>query len=285
MTMSIGLPSPSLVIAASATLPAICVLTTILRFWARRLNKVKLMLDDWLILPALVYNPFQSDWSKSDKCQLLLISMGATLITGILNSILLILGELMFFQAFIWRHSHSQSLRLIHQTPAIIKYLYRQRWTIPSLLSLPHINLEIQLQWVSQMMQVLHLGFVKLSFIFLFRRIFLVNKYSTFGIASLVTIIVIISWTLAFFLTFLFACRGSFSAWWVPLHTTCIATVLFEETFVISDFVMDLIIVMMPMPMVSFFSMLSNPSAPSYMPKLIYCSCRCGKWQWTIIAK
>ena len=124
------------------------------------------------------------------------------------------------------------------------------------LFSLVYTNLEVQLEWAFHMMQVLHLGFIKLSFVFFCRRIFLIDRYSAFGITSLVMITVIISWTLAVFWTFFFACKGTFSAWWISVKTmqsSCVALVSFEEAFVISDFIIDLMVVIMPIPMVSFF--------------------------------
>lgn len=102
-------------------------------------------------------------------------------------------------------------------------------------------------------MQSLQLGLVKLSFIFLFRRIFLVDRFSTFGIASLVMITFIILWTASFFLGTLFGCGRRFSAWWSePLHTqTCIDIPTFSYAYALSDFIMDLMIVAMPVPIVS----------------------------------
>lgn len=58
--MAIETPSPLSAIVASAILSSICVAVTVLRFWARRLQKAKLMLDDWLTLPALASNPFKA---------------------------------------------------------------------------------------------------------------------------------------------------------------------------------------------------------------------------------
>lgn len=107
------------------------------------------------------------------------------------------------------------------------------------------------------MMQVLQLGLVKLSFVFLFRRIFSTSKFNSFGVVNTVMVVLIILWTVAFFFGFLFACRGNFAAWWISLktfRTRCIAIKPFENGFALSDFIMDLIILLMPVPMVRYSS-------------------------------
>lgn len=103
------------------------------------------------------------------------------------------------------------------------------------------------------MMQVLQLGFVKLSFVFFFRRIFSTSSTTPFGITTLAMAILVILWTVAFFFSTLFACRGNFAAWWISvklLRTKCFAIIPFEGAFALSDIIMDFIIVVMPMPMV-----------------------------------
>ncbi len=42
------------VIAAGAIFPAVAIIVVGLRFWTRRIKKVALGADDWLIVPALV---------------------------------------------------------------------------------------------------------------------------------------------------------------------------------------------------------------------------------------
>lgn len=212
--MAIETPSPLSAIVASAILSAICVAVTVLRFWARRLQKAKLMLDDWLTLPAL----------------LLAVGMGAAMITGVRR------------KAF------------AYPTPFIDP-------AHPPASSDNPIVLSAQLEWAILLMQIPHLGFVKLSFVFLFRRIFLIGGSSTFRIASLAMIILIILWTVSFFLITLFACRGNFSALWTSVETLltmCIATLPAGLGFSLSDFIMDLMIMAIPVPMVWRLKMSNN---------------------------
>ena len=52
--MTIPTPSPRSIIASSATLSSLCIVAVSMRFWARSLQRAKLSVDDWLMLPALV---------------------------------------------------------------------------------------------------------------------------------------------------------------------------------------------------------------------------------------
>ena len=49
--------SPSLVIAAGAVLPTVCISLVGLRFYTRRLQKAQYETDDWLAIPAVVSSP------------------------------------------------------------------------------------------------------------------------------------------------------------------------------------------------------------------------------------
>ena len=102
-------------------------------------------------------------------------------------------------------------------------------------------------------MQVLQLGTVKLSFVFLFKRLFATSRSTPFGIAAWTMIAIITAWTIAFGLGFFFACRGNFAAWWdsKKLGKGYCLGLDFENGFALSDCIMDAIIVVMPIPKVS----------------------------------
>lgn len=51
-------PSPGATIAAGAVWPPLCAAAVALRFYARRVQGERLLLDDWLTIPALVCCPF-----------------------------------------------------------------------------------------------------------------------------------------------------------------------------------------------------------------------------------
>lgn len=52
--MAISTPSPTSIIAASASLSALCIVAVAMRFWERKLQRAKFSIDDWLVIPALV---------------------------------------------------------------------------------------------------------------------------------------------------------------------------------------------------------------------------------------
>ena len=61
------------------------------------------------------------------------------------------------------------------------------------------------------------------------------------------------AWTIGFFLAFLFACKGDFAAWWgsiVDFMTTCVDTMMLLYAFAISDVVTDIVVLLLPLPMV-----------------------------------
>jgi hypothetical protein len=57
MFCGIATPKPGNVIAASVVLSVLCTVSVTLRFYTRYVQKSKLLLDDWLTLPALVGLP------------------------------------------------------------------------------------------------------------------------------------------------------------------------------------------------------------------------------------
>ena len=66
-------------------------------------------------------------------------------------------------------------------------------------------------------------------------------------------IVITIMWTVAFFFADLFACGTTFSHFWgSPLDlTTCITTEEFTWALSISDLIMDILIIIIPIPLVS----------------------------------
>lgn len=103
------------------------------------------------------------------------------------------------------------------------------------------------------MLQVLALGCVKLSFLFFYRRVFTTGTSTWFSKTTTSLIIVVLGWTIAFFFALLFACKGNWSAWWgsvLDLSTKCVQTLKLELALVTSDFVTDVLIMVLPIPMV-----------------------------------
>ena len=62
-----------------------------------------------------------------------------------------------------------------------------------------------------------------------------------------------IAWTLAFFFAYLFACKGHFSAWWgtgFDHLEHCVNTMAVLYAMAVTDFLADVVIIVLPLPMV-----------------------------------
>ena len=98
------------------------------------------------------------------------------------------------------------------------------------------------------------LGLLKLSVIFFYRRIF---RGSVFNIISQLTIGIVILWILAFTITIAAACGTHFAANWASLLTLkeeCVDTFRMLLAYSISDVIVDLVIIVMPIPLVRIFT-------------------------------
>lgn len=96
-------------------------------------------------------------------------------------------------------------------------------------------------------------GFIKLSIIFFYRRLFLIIRWSAFDIISLAYIVIIVIWALTSLLIFLFMCNSSIYLQWGPFSEAqdqCGAFFAVELGLVISDLVTDVMILTLPMPIV-----------------------------------
>jgi hypothetical protein len=96
-------------------------------------------------------------------------------------------------------------------------------------------------------------GFIKLSIVFFYRRLFLVLRWSAFDIISLAYIVILIIWAVTSFFLFLFICNSKIYLQWGPLSDAqdqCGDFVAVELGLVISDLVTDAMILTLPMPIV-----------------------------------
>lgn len=115
-----------------------------------------------------------------------------------------------------------------------------------------------QVEFAFELMQVLALGFVKLSVLFFYRRIFCTIQGGAFDHINKIMIVISIAWMVAFFFSHLFSCGTSFYAQWGSIEDTlvhCKGSLLMENAFGISDFVTDAMVLVLPIPKVmkSFF--------------------------------
>ena len=104
-------------------------------------------------------------------------------------------------------------------------------------------------------MLVLTLGFVKLSFMFFYQRIFRPSDSKHFDRIMFTVVAIVVAWTVAFFFAQMFACGVHFDYLWTTFpnqlnHGQCVKTLIMQNAFAISDFITDLIVLVFPLPLV-----------------------------------
>ena len=114
----------------------------------------------------------------------------------------------------------------------------------------------MQLEWAIITMQPTALGLIKLSFIYFYRRVFVTGakKRDSFDILTYVAVIIIAAWTIAFLFANIFVCKGSWAALWTNLDTLttqCIKTPKMLLGLAVSDFLTDLMVILLPVHKVS----------------------------------
>ncbi|KUJ21329.1 uncharacterized protein LY89DRAFT_609882 [Mollisia scopiformis] len=203
--------NPASIIAVGAVMPALGIIAVGLRYYCRIQLKSGFRTDDWILIPAL----------------LLTIGMGASLIAGVK---LHALGYPTPFTG-----DPNDPLAALTQTNS-------------------GIRITSQVEWALQLMQVLELGCIKLSFAFFYRRIFVSPASKYFNVITWATIALILAWMTAFFFSLLLACKaysGEWSAWWgsvIDLTTKCVKTEKLETALVVTDFLTDVLIMLLPIP-------------------------------------
>ena len=103
-------------------------------------------------------------------------------------------------------------------------------------------------------MQILSLGFIKLSFVMFYRRIFYTGMRTWFSISTVVMGVMIITWTIVFFFIFILDCGSHPSKEWGTVDGIikyCPDALNNHMAVGISDSIMDLFIIAMPLPTVS----------------------------------
>lgn len=107
--------------------------------------------------------------------------------------------------------------------------------------------------WPFELQQIPALGLVKLSVVLFYRRIFNTGATSWHHWSTVVMLSVVTAWSIAFFLSFLFICRGTPADYWISAKTEkahCVATQKLHLGFAISDTILDCFIMIMAIPMI-----------------------------------
>lgn len=107
------------------------------------------------------------------------------------------------------------------------------------------------LDWIIWLLMIPANGLIKLSAIFLYRRLFVVNKGTTFDTITKVLIVICSLWTIAFWFATIFGCGTHFTNPWKPLMFIMECnTNMRLDGLMISDLITDAIVWLLPMPVV-----------------------------------
>ncbi|KAI9699154.1 MAG: hypothetical protein M1820_007233 [Bogoriella megaspora] len=105
--------------------------------------------------------------------------------------------------------------------------------------------------WPTELIQIPALGCIKLSFLFLYRRVLATRFERHFTWANWTMIAVIISWMIAYFFVILFLCGTNFSAYWISStteETECLPTTPVHLSYAITDVITDVLTIVLPIP-------------------------------------
>ncbi|PQE14161.1 plasma membrane Pth11 protein [Rutstroemia sp. NJR-2017a BVV2] len=189
---------------------------------------MKLGLDDWLMVPALVLDdllfplaPFGS-YSHTDSSKLLVLGMAATILAG------------------------TAQHALGHSTP---KPIPGTELTATS----PQQTVTRKAYMAMVLLETAALAFIKLSCIFFYQRVFKAGSNHIVGILIYIIIGLIIIWGFGYFFSFLFACQTNFDYFWTNLENQlkCTADLtMIQLSLSISDVIMDVILLAFPIPLI-----------------------------------
>ena len=102
--------------------------------------------------------------------------------------------------------------------------------------------------------QMWQLGTGKASVVMFYRRIFWTGKPQRWFTIATITVLLLISlWTVIFFFILLFACGTHFSGFWTTLiahEMDCAGSNVKQMALSITDFVIDILIIILPLPIV-----------------------------------
>ncbi|KAI1129773.1 plasma membrane protein Pth11-like protein [Nemania abortiva] len=110
-----------------------------------------------------------------------------------------------------------------------------------------------RVQWAFLLLLPLTLGCIKLSFLLFYARIFSIHKDSLRNRFLQILIAFVVVWTVGFFISKLFDCGVNFWANWgstLEFKTLCPQTMLVTVIFCVTDFVIDVIIICWPIPLI-----------------------------------
>ncbi|KAF2114302.1 hypothetical protein BDV96DRAFT_600288 [Lophiotrema nucula] len=115
----------------------------------------------------------------------------------------------------------------------------------------PEQRLTELIYWITWLLMLPANGLIKLSTVFLYRRIFLVGKGSAFGITSTAVGLICLLWTIAFFFATVFGCGTHVDrAWGTLADIMSCNTNMRLDAMMISDLITDVMVWALPIPVV-----------------------------------
>jgi flagellar biosynthesis protein FlhB len=114
-----------------------------------------------------------------------------------------------------------------------------------------HVTHDNQYMQTVLIISILALGLIKLSVVFLYQRIFSISR--SFNIYSIILLILIVIWTIAFVFAFIFQCGMHPESAWTSVSMIfkyCYDTSGATAALALSNLIMDLMIIAAPMPIV-----------------------------------
>jgi len=107
--------------------------------------------------------------------------------------------------------------------------------------------------WSIEVMQVPALGCLKASLILFYRRIFHDGLGRPMQVVLDAALALTVAWTVAFQFVFILICHRKVDAYWTTLlqeKQYCLDTVMIHDVYGVTDVVLDLIVILLPLPMV-----------------------------------
>ncbi|XDG01833.1 hypothetical protein ABKA04_001448 [Annulohypoxylon sp. FPYF3050] len=122
----------------------------------------------------------------------------------------------------------------------------------------PQLMLKSQVEWAYLLMLPIAVACMKSSFLFFYMRVFTIHKRSVINKFFVGFNIFIALWCIAFFFATLFECDHNFWRIWnseAEFQARCSYTINLVFTLCITDFITDLLIIIIPIPLVCRLSL------------------------------
>ncbi|KUI66118.1 hypothetical protein VM1G_01381 [Cytospora mali] len=219
--------TPGHIVAATVVLCIIDILAVGGRFFARKKQGAPLKADDWLSAAALldIMNKYVADFSTTHPSeQFFTIGYGILILYAV--------------------SQHSLGYRIVyppdfHESPLDFES--------------SQTRLSAITQFAYQIVTPLTVGCYKASILFFYLRIFAVDSKHAISRLLITFIILVLAWMMGFFFAFMFQCGTHVSYQWaVPSldMAKCPHQTPLNSSLCISDFIMDVIILLIPVPLI-----------------------------------